>query len=163
MPARARVHAGRAGQLAAAEPDAAGVGPIEAADHVEHGGLAGAVGADQAVTRPGSAVSATSVAARTPPKAIVRPLDGEGLALAPAEELRRGRSRAASRSALIGAAELTRQRADHAIRRDPEHDQQQRAEHQQAILGEAGDQLRQHDGDDARRPRARASSRRRRR
>ena len=37
----------RAGQLAAAEPDAAGVGAVEAADHVEHGGLAGAVGADQ--------------------------------------------------------------------------------------------------------------------
>ena len=38
----------RAGELGAAEPDAAGVGAVEAADHVEHGGLAGAVRADHA-------------------------------------------------------------------------------------------------------------------
>ena len=38
----------RAGELRVAEPDAARVGPIEAADHVEHGGLAGAVRPDHA-------------------------------------------------------------------------------------------------------------------
>ena len=43
----------RAGQLGVAEPDAAAVGAVEPADHVEHGGLAGAVRADHAGDPPG--------------------------------------------------------------------------------------------------------------
>ena len=52
------------------------------------------------------------------------------------------------RLAQTGLAEPPRQRAEHALRRQPEHQEQKGAEDEQAVLGEARDQLRQHDSDD---------------
>ena len=48
---------------------------------------------------------------------------------------------------LVDAAQAAGQRADHAFRRQPQHDQQQHAEHQQAILGEVRDEFGQDDDD----------------
>ena len=106
------------------------------------------LGPIKAVMRPGSAVRATSVAARTPPKAMLRPSTVEGLALTP------GRQKSVQREigaicavALSMRREARFKRADDAFGRQPKHQQQQRAERQQAVLGERGDQLGQHDDD----------------
>jgi len=56
-----------------AEPDPAAVGVVEAGDAVEDGGLAGAVGADQADNLPFMYLRTTPRQATMPPKCLLRP------------------------------------------------------------------------------------------
>ena len=74
MPARGIRSSAQRRDVALAEPHRARFGPVEAADEIEHRGLAGAVRADDAGDRAGLRVEAEDrCTARTPPKLTDRP------------------------------------------------------------------------------------------
>ncbi len=105
------------------------------------------LGPISAVTLPGTAVRATSVAALTPPNAIVSPLTTSDGRVAAAEECREvevGGGCGARRR----ARQITRKRSENAFRRQPQHDEQQHAEDQQAVFRKRRDQLREQDDDE---------------
>ena len=124
----------RSGKLVVAQADAAGVRPVEAADHVEHGGLAGAVRPDHAGDVAGLGDKATPVAALMPPKAMPTSEIMRGCVVRPRrlQERRQRRNRRTVRACRVGTPREPRQRAEHALGRQPEHDQQQPAEEQQS-------------------------------
>src|SRR5260221_9349376 len=124
-------------ELAIADTDAAGIRPVEAAQHVEHRGLAGAVRADHAGHF--SRLGAQRDIARRPHAAE---RDAEVLDL----ERRAPRWRElhlASRNdaGLAPPRGQARDEAGDAVGREPEHRQQQRAEEEQPVLGERGKRL----------------------
>ena len=74
-------------------------------------------------------------------------VDGEGMALTRNRQKSVQRKIAHLRRRPVNAGESAVDETDDAFGRQPEHQQQQRAECQQAVLGERGDQLGQHDDD----------------
>jgi hypothetical protein len=132
-----------------AESERSAAGPVIAAQYVEGGGLAGAVGADERGDagrrgRHRQGVDGAQAAElhrqrhRLEPQA--RPRREPGRRSGPAGF---GDGRRLPQAA-AGAA----QQADHAVGRDPEHHQQHRAEHQQAHVLEVGEQFGQHADED---------------
>src|ERR1043166_9266143 len=94
------------------------------------------------VTLPGSARSDTSLAARTPPKAM--PIRSASKTASPGPPGPPGGGPGEG-----GRARLPRgggpvfEKADHAVGREPQDQKEQRAEKEQPVLGESGEELRQ--------------------
>ena len=138
-PARAMRHAGRPCDRLGAEPDRAGVGAIEAAQHVEHGGLAGAVRPDQARHLARLRLERDVVRRAHAAEGDREPVDRERGARSDADLRAPGSERRGTlrRFGRTSAATV----ADDALGREPQHDEQQRAEEEQPVLGEPGEHL----------------------
>ena len=139
---------GRAGQVLIAELHRAGIGAVEAADHVEHRGLAGAVRPDQAGDLAGLRVEAH---AGRGADAAERDAD-----IAHDKVARRLPASARPRTSTPPAAAVRgstrrhslRQRAEHAFRREPQHHQQQAPKNSSRYSARPRQHFGQHHADD---------------
>ena len=134
-----------AGHVPAVEADAAVGGLVEPGEHVEEGGLAGAVRADDRDDRPLRDLEVTSSTATRPPKTFVmfgreqtacRAVPGRSFMRAPPRNRLATAERGVARADALGELELASSLGDEALGPQHHHDHQQEAEDPERQLGQ---------------------------